>query len=897
MRTACLHHVNSVICRSRRYQVTQGPFRRRRIERQLDDELRYHFDRLVADGVRAGMSHEEAQRIARLEFGGVMQTKEACREVRGWHWLDTLAQDLRYGGRMLARNPGFSIVAVTALALGIAANVVIFSLANMLIFRPLPVTNPDQLIRAYTDTHSNTAYADYLEYRDHNRTLAGLAAFQLASVSLRSGGAPEHVYGMAVSGNYFDLLGVGAARGRAITREDDRTGAPGVVVLSDGFWRRRFGGDAALLGHTVTIDGHAFTVIGIAPSGFTGTMAPIVPDTWVAWNAPGVALTPEQVARRTGRSTHMIGRLRPGVSRAQAEADLATLASALAQEHPDTNRGSTVTISPARTLSDDFGPGPTIFVGFLMAVVGLVLFIACINIASLLLARSAARRREIATRLALGAGRQRLIRQLLTESLLLSACGGGVASVIGLLAARAITVLRVTAVPIPVGLDLAFDWRVIAFAVGLSLLTTVLFGLIPALQASKSDVIPALKDGTAAVSPGKSWLRASLLAAQVAMSTLLLVTAGLLVRSLSSAHTIDRGFSGEHVLAASLDLETRGYNRERGTALYEQLLSRLAATPGIVAANLVNIVPLTLSNQARRMLTEGQDPPQPPATLAPIYINNVSPGHFRTLSIPLLAGRDFSGTDRANTPDVVIVNETLAHRMWPGESPIGKRLREWDVRSGFGPWLDVVGLARDSKYVTVGESPKPFLYRPLAQAYRSETTLLVRVIGDPLAAFPAVRDQVQALDPDLPLFGASRLDAQTRVSLVPVQVAATLAGTLGVVALALAAIGLYGVMSYVVRQRTREIGLRMALGAQSAAVVSFVTRQGMRWTSTGIVLGLGASWIVARLLAKLLYGISAADPVAFLSAPLLLAGVAYAACFVPGRRASRLDPLAALREE
>ncbi len=869
---------------------------RRRSERQLDDELRYHFDRLIADHIRAGMSEAEARCAARLEFGGVMQTKEACREVSGWAWIDALAQDLRYGLRMLLKNPGFSFVGVTALAFGIGTNVLIFTLANGLLLRPLAVANPESVIRAYTNLHSNTSYADYLDYRDSNHTLSALAAFQMASISMRADGPPEHAWGMTVSGNYFDALGIVVARGRGIALADDQIGAPGAVVISDGFWRRRFGSDPSLIGHQLVLNGNPFTIIGVAPGGFTGTMAPLIPELWVAWNAPGFAPSRDDIIRRRGRSTHLIGRLRPGVSRLQAQADLSARAAALALEHPETNRDLTITVYPGRTLSDDFGSAPTLFVGLLMAVVGLVLLIACTNLANLLLARSAARRREIATRLALGAGRRRLVRQLLTESLLLSGCGGLAAFVLAAVAARAIATIRITAM-FPVGLQLDFDWRVVTFGVGLSLCTTILFGLTPALAATRRDVVPGLKDGLGASGSQKSRLRASLMIAQVAMSTLLLVSAGLLIRSLVGAHAIDRGFSSDHVLVANFDLDTRGYAPERGATFYEQLIERLEQMPGVIAANVVDIVPLTLSNQTRTILKEGQLPPERADTLEPTYINTVSRGHFRTLTIPLLSGRDFDATDRATSPQVAIVNQTLANKLWPRENPLGKRVREWDRRSAFGPWLEVVGLVRDSKYVTVGEDPKPFMYRPLAQAYRAEPTLLVRVSGDPLAAFPSVRDQVQSLDRDLPVFGAATLDDATSISLLPMRIAATLAATLGFVALALAALGLYGVMSYLVRQRAREIGIRMALGAQRQSVISLLTRQGMHWTFIGIAVGLGVCTLCTRLLSGLLYGVGARDPVAFVGVPLLLAVIAYMACSLPGYRASRMDPLIALREE
>jgi putative ABC transport system permease protein len=438
------------------------------------------------------------------------------------------------------------------------------------------------------------------------------------------------------------------------------------------------------------------------------------------------------------------------------------------------------------------------------------------------------------------------------------------------------------------------DWQLVAAAVGLSLLTTVAFGLVPALQSSKYDVLPALKDGAATATPKQSRLRAVFLTTQVAMSTLLLVLAALFVRGLVSAQTLDRGLVTDGVLAASIDLESAGYNQARGAIVYEQLLERLERTPGLTSANIVDIVPLTLSNRADEMVREGQRE-RVDATL--VYRNRVTPGHFRTLGIPLVVGRDFDARDRAQAAAVVIVNETLARRFWPGENPIGKRLRELTDRGAPRPWFEVVGVARDSKYATVGEDPKPFMYQPMAQEYTPAGVVMVKTRGNAADALPLVRAAVADIDPNIALFSVMTLDSATSISLLPVKVAAAVAGTLGVLALILGAIGLYGVMSYLVRQRTREIGIRMALGAQRGAVVELVTRHGMRWTGIGLAVGLAASFAVAKLIAGFLYGVGPADPTAFVGIALLLIGTAYVACYIPARRASRIDPLVALREE
>jgi predicted permease len=802
--------------------------------------------------------------------------------------VPTFLADVRYGARVLLRSPGFTFVAVAALAIGIGANLTIFGFAKeLLLSPPRGVADADRVVRAFTNRFSNTGFAEYEAYRDRNHTFVALAAFRAETMGLRTEGAPEQIFGLAVSGNYFNALGVPAAIGRPLLPADDRPDAPGVVVISDRFWRLKWASNPDVLGQVLTLNGRPATVVGVAPIAFTGTMAPLVPDVFtpITQSHRGVATS----------SVQMIGRLRPGVPIGEAQADLTTLAAQLV-EGAAQDRKPMLTVYAARTLGPEIAVPAAVFAGALLAVVGLVLLLACVNIANLLLSRSAARTREIGIRAALGASRGRLVRQLLTESLLLSAAGGAGAAILAIAAARPIAAAA-GALPSPAPLALAFvvDWRLTAAAIGLSVLTTVAFGLVPALQSSKHDVLPALKDGAGTAGPKQSRLRGVFLTTQVAMSTLLLVVAALFVRGLVRAHTLDRGLVTGGVLAASIDLESSGYAPDRGALVYQQLRERLEETPGIAAANIVDLVPLTLSNRANQMVTEGPLRGKSPL----VYSNRVSPGHFRTLGIPLLSGRDFDARDRAQAAGVAIVNETIARLFWPGENPVGKRLRERtgrEVEGGLGPWLEVVGVARDSKYVTVGEDPKPFMYRPIAQDYTAAAVVLVKARGV-VDVLPAVRSAVAALDPNLPIFNIMTLDAATSISLLPVKVAAAVAGTLGILALVLGAIGLYGVMSYLVRQRTREIGIRMALGAQSGAVIDLVTRHGMRWTAIGLVLGLAASLAVAKLIEGFLYGIGPADPTAFIGIALLLSGTAYAACYIPAKRASRLDPLMALREE
>jgi predicted permease len=800
----------------------------------------------------------------------------------------TFLADIRYGGRVLLRSPGFSFVAVAALAIGIGANLTIFGFAKeLLLSPPAGIADPDRVVRVFTNRFSNTAYASFEAYRDRNHTFVALAAFRDESMSLRGEGAPEQIFGLAVSGNYFNALGVPAAVGRPILPADDRPDGPGVVVLSDRFWRLRWAGNPGILGQTITLNGKPTAIIGVAPSGFTGTLSPFLPDVFV----------PVAQARDGGdiRSVQLIGRLRPGIAIGEAQADLLTLATAMViRPTPDQPRPM-ITVYWARTLAPEIAMPAAVFMGVLFAVVGLVLLLACVNIANLLLSRSAARTREIGIRTAVGASRSRLVRQLLTESLLLAAAGGAAASLLAMAVARPIAAAAGSLPsPAPIGLAFVVDWRLIAAAVGLSLLTTVAFGLVPALQSSRHDALPALKDGAATAAPKQSRLRAVFLTTQVAMSTLLLVLAALFVRGLVSAQTLDRGLVTDGVLAASIDLESAGYNQARGAIVYEQLLERLERTPGLTSANIVDIVPLTLSNRADQMVSEGQRE-RVDATL--VYRNRVTPGHFRTLGIPLVVGRDFDARDRAQGAAVAIVNETLARRFWPGENPIGKRLRELTDRGDPRPWFEVVGVARDSKYATVGEDPKPFMYRPMAQEYTPAGQVLVKARGNAADALPLVRAAVADIDPNMALFSVMTLESATSISLLPVKVAATVAGTLGVLALILGAIGLYGVMSYLVRQRTREIGIRMALGAERGTVVGLVTRHGMRWTVVGLAFGLAVSLGVAKAMAGFLFGVGPADPIAFIGIALLLIATAYIASYIPARRASRIDPLLALREE
>ena len=807
-----------------------------------------------------------------------------------------LRHDLRYACRTLARTPGFTATAIAVLAIGLGVNAVVFSLANAFFLRPLPVEDPGTLVRVYLNRFSNVPYATYLDLRDRNASLSGLAAFQGRSFGLGMDGETEHVFGEIVTGEYFTLLGVRPARGRMLVPSDDRAGAAPAAVLSHAFWTRRFGAAEEVVGQTIALNDRRFTIVGVAPRTFTGVLAPLAGELWVPLSTDALLRPGLDDTQRRSLSLHLIGRLKPGIARGQAQAELESLARQLRRDAGEPEpRGAALTVYGSTMLHPEASSPVTIFTSGLMAVMGLVLLIVCVNVANLVLARGLGRQAELAIRQSLGAGKGRLIRQLLTENLMLSlagACGG---LVLATWCTRLLSAIRIPA-PVPLALALPVDWRVLAFTSLLAVAAALASGALPALAASRVDLTTALK-GAAGQSPQQHRWRSRFLVAQIAMSVLLLVTAGLLVRSVHQAVHIDTGFAAANVMTATIDLETRGYDEARGRDFIRRLAERLDAAPALAAATLADIVPLTLSNTASYLLREGDSVPargERPA-LPAVYMNAVSPRHFETLGIRLLAGRDFRHEDDGSARNVGIVNETLARQFWPGKDAVGQRLRPMSEDAGPEAVIEIVGVARDSKYVTVGEAPRPFLYRPLAQAYTPRLTILAKSNDAPAAAIAAIKGEVRALDPGLAVFNTIPLAEATAISLLPSRVAGTLVGSLGLLALALAGLGLYGVLSFLVHSRTREIGVRVALGAGPGAVAALVIRQALTWTFTGIALGMTLAFAMTRFIGAFLYGVSATDPLTFAGVLIALAFVACLAAAIPARRATRLDPLTALR--
>lgn len=818
--------------------------------------------------------------------------------------METLLKDLRYGIRSLLKQPGFASVAVLSIALGIGVNTTIFSFVNAVLFRPLPFPESDQLVRLWDGNAAS--YPDYVAYRDDSNVFSSLAAYAQRPLSLNVNGESERIYGEIVTGNYFDVLKVKPAIGRGFLQEEDRTpGTHPVVVLSNALWRRQFNSDPAILGKGIKLNNDSFTVIGVMPEKFAGATLISPPDVWVPMiMEPVVDPGSRSLTSPDEGWLMMLGRLKPDVKLAGAQAAAETIASRLHQARRERNSGPEqmdrriVAVAEARGLMvPPAGRVPALLaITIVMAVVALVLLVACANVANMLLARAVSRRKEIAVRLALGAGRWRIIRQMLTESVLLSLIGG----VGGLLLAAWSTNLLATLLPqsIPgnsIAPDVSLDVRVFLYTFLLSAVTGVIFGLAPALQSSKPDVVATLKDQAVKFGRGRTrfTLRNLLVVTQVAVSMLLLVAAGLFLRNLQNTQHPEPGFVTDSGLMMSFDLGLARYDKARGQIFEEQLLQRVRSLPQIQSASLAEFVPLTDAGSLTPLYVEGEPTPDRFDDDSLLSNNTVGLDYFRTMGIPFVMGRDFNASDTASSPEVIVVNETLARRLAPDGNAVGKRIR-MDSKGGY---LEVVGVVRDIKYRQLSEKPPFFGYLPLSQRYRSSMTLHVRTPSDPVAAINQLRAEIKTLDPELPLTGVKTMQEHMRLPLAPAKLLALLSSTFGILALLLASIGLYGVMAYLVGSRTREIGIRMALGAQTSGVRRLVIVQGMRLALSGVAVGVVAALALTRVLSGVLYGVSATDPFTFAGVVVLLAGVALLACLVPAWRATKVDPLVALRYE
>jgi putative ABC transport system permease protein len=876
-------------------------FRKSHVERELSEELRFHLEKLIEEKVAKGVKREQARDASLRELGGLDQIKEECRDMRRVSYIESFIQDVRYGLRLLLHNASFTAVAVATLALGIGANTAIFSVAAAALLRPLPYRDSGRLVVIWNQLHRlgleqfPASFADYYDYGSSNRVFEDIAAFQPTHLDLAGGDQPERVYGIRASANLFPLLGVNAERGRTLLGEENQPGRRSVVLLSDALWKRRYGGDPGVLGRTTVLDGEACTVVGILPPDFRFSLGgSLAPDVWLP-----LVLRPDPERQMGG--LELVARLKREIPLEEAQASMKALAAALEQRYHlyrgphGEDAGYDVSVIPMRQqVFGSLREGLLILLG----AVGFVLLIACANVANLLLARGNGRRREIAMRAALGASQNRLMRQLLTEGLLLALFGAAV----GMVLARWSIKLLVSLSPQDAMhlLALRLDGSVLAFAAGLAVLTALVFGFVPAWHFSKADLNAALREsGWSAGSASRHLLSSFLVVAEVALSLMLLASAGLLIRSLGLLEEVNPGFRPENILTARISLPATQYRDDaRVENFYSQLLERVRALPGVQSASLISALPLSGAATRDPFSIEGR-PWQPHGASGIPQVADfqaVGAGYFRAMGIPLLKGRDFSDHDTKDAPPAAIVNQTLVRGFWPDRDPIGQHIMLGAPRPGV-PWLTIVGVASDVRTAGLESAPIPQIY-VLQQQHPVRSMLLVMRISpgapDPIAG---VRNITQTLDPSRPIYGVATMGDILMQSIASRRYTATLLGFFAFLAVVLAAIGIYGVISYSVAQRTQEMGVRMALGAQRAAVLLLVVGQGFRLTLMGVGIGILGALALTRLLGSLLYGLKPTDPITYVAVSLILSAVALLASYIPAQRAAKVDPMVALRYE
>src|SRR5712692_5359441 len=874
-------------------------FRRRRLEDDLDEELRTHLEMAVELNLGKGMSAEDARREALRSFGGVEQTKENYRDQRGLPLIETTLQDLRFGLRMLRRSPGFSILAILCLTLGIGANAAVFSWIEGILFRPYPaVTHQDRLVAVGGTTRGEArgnplSWPDFLDLQRSCTLCETLFVSKITGTTLSIGDRAERTTGSIVSANYFDAIGVHPILGRGfLPGEDTGQSAHPVAVISYQLWKGRFQGDPRIVGKTQRLNGVVHTIVGVAPKGFYGTFVGWGMNFWVPASMEEVFESGGyKLEDRGARWIESYARLKSGVSLQQAQQEVGAISGRLEAEYPTTNRGRGIKLWPLwQTPFNNAGTLlPTLEI--MMAVVAFVLLIACANVGNLLLVRSFARRHEMSVRLAVGAGRARLWKQLLTEGLVLSLLGAVGGLLVAYWCRHALVLLFPARGGVQMHLPGEIDWRVLALSAAVCLATTLLMGLIPALQTGKIDLAHALKVESAGVigGRGRAWVRSGLVLVQVSLSFVLLVGAGLLMQSLLKIRTASPGFNTRGVQDTAVDLVSAGYTPARAQTFQDALLERVRALPGVESAAFAKMTPLSyVSSATAPIVVDGYNPP--PEESPTVDYNEVGDDYFVTMGIPLLAGREFTRADNEKAALVAVVNETMAQRYWNGRNPLGERLQLK------GRWMQVVGIAKDSKYSSVREKPTPFFFVPLRQNSLRGSVLNIRTPLAPQTMATAIAREVHALDSNLAPYEVITMQEQLDRSTSAQMVAVTLVGILGALALVLAAIGLYGVMSYSVSQSSRELGLRMALGADASNLLRLVISRGLALTAGGVLLGAAAAFALTRLLGNLLYKVSPHDPLAFGSAFLVMMIASLAACFLPAWRATRTDAARVLRD-
>jgi putative ABC transport system permease protein len=876
-------------------------FRKEQVDRELDEELTGFLEMATEEKIKSGMSREDARREVRLQMGSPEVAKEIV-GAAGWETLvETSWQDLRFAARMLRKNPSFTTVVVLTLALGIAANTTVLSWISATLLNPIPgVAHTSDLVTVARGDHSDHptppfSYPDLRDLSERTQTFSGLLGYHDDYMSLTGVAKPERIYGALTTVNYFDLLGVHPILGRAFLPEEGTppAGAP-VVVIGYAVWQNHFAGDPQIVGKTIQINRHPYTVVGVAPRDFTGCAPGLRAELWIPVSMDRDVWGFNRPAYRRIFWLIVLGKLRPGVTKNQAQAELNLLMRGIAERFPEDHRDSPNEISLDPLWRSPFGINLYLYkiLPILLGLAGVLLLLACANVASLLLVRSVGRRREIAIRLGMGASRKQIIRQFLIESLLLGLLGGTVAIAITVWTSRSI-VAFFPPNSLPLTNDAHIDQRVLFVTIAVSILSAVIFGILPALRSSSLPVQSVLKEEATSVSLTlhKSRLLSGLVVAQISLSLVLLVCAGLFTRSLQKAQQSDPGFEASHLLLASYELSPAGYTRATGAAFNRQVLDKLSALPGVESVTLADFSPLSFSIHTDYLQIEGYVP-QPLESME-ISRAIVGPNYFRTLRTSLISGREFTASDRAESQLVAVVNQAFVDRYWPGANALGKQVTDGGDR------FTVVGVARNAKYRLLTSPPEPVIYLPDYQAYSPthDTIIHLRTTGDPLTMASSVEETIHQLNPELPLFNVNPLSVTMQLGTLFGRVAATFAGSFGVLAMLLAAVGIYGVVAYSTRQRTREIGIRVALGAEKGGIYRLVLGQGFRLTLAGLVVGTVLAVAFTRLLKAQLFGVSETDAITYASVGLLLAVVALLACHIPARRATRVDPMVALRYE
>jgi predicted permease len=882
-------------------------FTRQRWERDMTEELRDHIERQTAANIAAGMAPEEARRHAKAHFGAVDGVKENCREERRGHWFEALWADVRFGFRMLRKNPAFTIVAVLTLALGIGASTAVFSVVNAILLKPLPYPNPERILIPWRlpPAGVNLGFPELPWGRveteflfQESKTFQSLGAFKSDTFNLTGSDEPVRLDGLRASAGFFPAMGISPALGRAFTAEEDQPGHNREVILSGSLWRETFGRDPGILGRVIELNGEPYTVIGVMPPGFafprSEEMPPIfnLPREIQLW-VP-LALPPGPLIPAESSELAVIGRVKPGITIDQAQAEMNVLGKRLDSQYPLAKGWFETRVAPLSHQIAGTTRRPLLLI---LGAVGIVLLIACSNVASLLLARTLGRGREFTLRAALGAGRSRLVRQLLTESVLLASVGG----VVGLLFANAGIYFAKIFGPsnIPRLREVGLDVWVFSFTLAITFITGVLFGLAPAIGASRQNLVEALKEGGQRIGGGTSGsrLRKGLLVSEVALALVLVVAAGLLTQTFFRLLAMDPGFSPARVLTFELSLPALKYtDQQHIAALYQSVLQRLRALPGANSVGIVETLPLGGATESTGL--RFSDSPNAARKENPFAnYTIISPGFFDAAGTPILRGRDFQETDAANSQPVAIINSAMAKKFWPGEDPIGKQVAPG---SRLYPIETIVGVVADVKHLSLREEPPPEMYVPYTQkVWPSLLTMdvVLRTSVDPTAMTSSAREAVHSVDSDLPVAKVATLATLVDDSMTQQRFSVLLLGSFGAIALLLASIGMYGVISYSVVQRTQEIGIRMALGAERRNVLGMVLGQGARLSGLGIAIGIVAALAVTRLMDGFLYGVRATDPLTFVGVSLLLLAVALLACYIPARRAMRVDPMIALRYE